>query len=177
MGGSGSGTPTIPTSRSSSALAPPRHSVAALPDGRIVTNGNDGRVRLWDPDHPNQPVDLGHHHGQVSSVVLPDGRIITGGTNGRVRLLDPDQPEYRNELGQLNAFMTTAAVLPDGRIATHQASARVRLWHPDHPARPWIDIHVDASALAASANQGDAAWLVIGDRGVSVWLCPPSPAV
>ena len=58
--------------------------VAVLPDGRVVTGGDDGRVRLWDPAEPGtHPVELGRHAGGVRAVaVLPDGRLVTGEAAG-----------------------------------------------------------------------------------------------
>ena len=38
--------------------------VAVLPDGRVVTGGDDGRVLVWDPAEPGTgPVELGRHDG------------------------------------------------------------------------------------------------------------------
>ena len=64
---------------------------AALPDGRVVTGGDDGRVRLWDPAEPvADPVELGRPEGGVRAMaVLPDGRVVTRGDDWRVRLWDP----------------------------------------------------------------------------------------
>ena len=38
------------------------NAVAVLPDGRVVSGGGDGRVRLWDLAHPGAPVELGTHN-------------------------------------------------------------------------------------------------------------------
>ena len=39
--------------------------VAVLPDGRVVSGGDDGRVLVWDPARPGGPVELGRHDGLV----------------------------------------------------------------------------------------------------------------
>jgi WD40 repeat protein len=56
--------------------------LAVLPDGRIVSGEDDGRVRVWDPVAPGaSPVELGHHDGQVRVLAaLPDGRVASGGS-------------------------------------------------------------------------------------------------
>ena len=51
--------------------------VAVLPDGRVVSGGDDGRVLVWDPAAPEAgPVELGRHDG--------DG-VCGGGAAGRAR--------------------------------------------------------------------------------------------
>ncbi|HSZ29283.1 MAG TPA: hypothetical protein VK784_05935, partial [Pseudonocardiaceae bacterium] len=63
--------------------------VAVLPDRRVVTGGDDGRVRMWDPVGAT-PVEFGRHDDWVRAVaVLPDGRVVTGGDDRRVRVWDP----------------------------------------------------------------------------------------
>ena len=77
--------------------------VAVLPDGRVVSGGADGRVRVWNLATPGVgPVELGGHDGTVWAVaVLPDGRVVSGGGDGRVRVWDPAVPDSGPvELGQ-----------------------------------------------------------------------------
>ena len=68
--------------------------IAVLPDGRIVTTGNDeGLVLAWDPAHPGAPDQIGDHGSNVLAIaVLLDGRVVTGGDDGRILVWDPDQP-------------------------------------------------------------------------------------
>ena len=145
-------------------------SAAVLPDGRIVTGGDDGRVRLWDPDHPDQPVEIGHHDDRVWSVaVLPDGRIVSGGTDGRVRLWDPDHPDQPVEIGDHHGWVISVAVLPDGSIVSGGTDGRVRLWDPDHPNQP-VEIGHHDDRVISVAVLPDGSIVSGGDDGrVRLW--------
>ena len=69
------------------------NSVAALPDGWVVSGGTDGRVLMWHPARPNaRPTELSRHDGWVNSVAaLPDGWVVSGGTDGQVRVWDDQE--------------------------------------------------------------------------------------
>src|SRR5262249_24915767 len=53
------------------------NAVAYLPDGRVATAGEDGRIALWRPGEP-QPVAVleGHTAPVVSLAVSPDGKML-----------------------------------------------------------------------------------------------------
>jgi len=76
--------------------------VAVDPQGRwVVTGGDDLRVRLWHPDRPGQPTELGSHDRRVTAVAVdPHGRwVVTGGDDLRVLLWHADRPGQPTELG------------------------------------------------------------------------------
>ncbi|MFD8003825.1 WD40 repeat domain-containing protein [Streptomyces mirabilis] len=61
--------------------------LATLPDGRIVSGGHDGQVRLWDLANPDaQTVLLDHHDRAVVVAELPDGRVANAGQDRQIRL-------------------------------------------------------------------------------------------
>ncbi len=144
--------------------------VAALPDGRVVTGGNDRRVRLWDPDQPGTPVELGTHDDGVSAVaVLPDGRVVTGGGDRRVLLWDPDRPGTPLEPGTHDDWVRAAAALPDERVVTGGTDRRVRLWDPDRPGTP-LELGTHDDSVAAVAVLPDGRVVTGGDdRRVLLW--------
>ena len=115
--------------------------VAALPDGRVVSGGWDGRVWVWDPATPEAAqLELGSHDGWVQAVaVLPDGRVVSGGDDGRVRVWDPATPEaaqFRlsgDDDDDSLVAVQAVAVLPDGRVVSGGDDGRVRVWDPDTP--------------------------------------------
>ena len=113
--------------------------LAALSDGRVLSGGKDGRVRLWRTDQPGVPVELVFGNGdwdeEVTAVAeISDGRLVTGHAGGSVRLRRNfyDAPV---ELGtHVDAFhWGVRAVLSDGCVVTAGSDWRVRLWHTDQP--------------------------------------------
>ena len=88
--------------------------VAVLPDGRVVTGGDDGRVLTWDPARPGvDPAELGWHGGTVRAMaLLADGRVVTGGVDRRVLVWHP--LEASTQVVQLNCSVTALATAPLG---------------------------------------------------------------
>jgi len=119
-------------------------SVAVLPrpTGRhwLATGGDDGTVRLWDPNtgRPVGPTLIGHT-GPVYSVVAlprPDGWwLVTGSAKGSVRLWDPDSgTPVGSVLTGHTGPVSSIVVLPrpDGRhwLVSGGYDGTVRLWDP-----------------------------------------------
>ena len=107
-----------------------------LPDGRVVTGGDDGRVLVWDPAVPGAgPAELGRHDGWVRAVaVLADGRVVTGGDDGRVLVWDPADPApARPSWAATTARCGRWRCWPDGRVVTGGHDGRVLVWDPAAP--------------------------------------------
>jgi Trypsin-like peptidase domain/WD domain, G-beta repeat len=145
----------------------PVRAVAVLPDGRVVSGGNDERVLLWDPAAPETgPADLGRHDDGVGAVaVLPDGRVVSGDVGGRVLVWDPAAPEAGPAyLGRDDDGVGAVAVLPDGRVVSGDVGGRVLVWDPAAPeAGPaatttgwgrWRCCRTGASSAAATSAGG-----------------------
>jgi WD40 repeat protein len=114
-------------------------SLAALPDGRVVSGGTDGRLLVWESgEGGSQPLKLGRHEGQVRAVAaLPDGRVVSGGTDGRVLRWDAGQARSQpGELGRHEDWVRGVAALPDGRVVSGGADGRVLLWETKAGSQP-----------------------------------------
>ena len=140
--------------------------MAVLPDGRVVSGGDDGRVLAWDPAGSGTgPAELGRHDDGVRAVsVLPDGRVVSGGYDGRVLVWDPA------ELGRHHGWVWAVAVLPDGRVVSGGDDGRVLVWDPDIRIEI-ADLRCSVIALASGPLDPGRCSLVIAhqDAGFSVW--------
>ena len=149
--------------------------VAVLPDGRVVTGGNNPRVMVWDPSHPGAaPVQLGTHDYAVrAAAVLPDGRVVTGGDDHRVMVWDPGHPGAAPvQLGTRDDPVWAVAVLPDGRVVGGGAEGRVLVWDPGNPGAAPVQLGTYDRMVEAVAVFPDGRVVTSGDRDdprVLVW--------
>ena len=132
------------------ALAPPA-------DGRIVSGGLDGAVRLWDPPGPDYlGLELGRHQAVMAVTVTLDDQIMSVGLGGEVRVWDRDIPgTIRNELNCRSAARTVAAT-PNGRTVCGCADGVIRLW--DHQT-------INDRSTAVADYRGTISALAIGPDG------------
>ena len=123
--------------------------VAVLPDGRLVSGGDDW-IRVWDLALEYiVPVGLGRHDGMTRALaVLPDGRVVTGGEDSRVRVWDPAMAASPVELGSNGGRPLAVAVLPDGRVVTGGHDGQVLVWDPAQGATAIVIGRHDGTVLA-----------------------------
>ncbi len=146
--------------------------IAVLPDGRVVSGGDDGRVRVWDPAAVASPVELIGHRGIVRAVAaLPDGRVVSAGDDRRVLLWDPDTvgaPVV--ELGRHGRMVWALAVLPDGRVVSGGDDWRVLLWDSRKVGATPVGLNGHRSSVRAVAALPDGRVVSAGDdRRVLLW--------
>ena len=151
------------------------HAVAIAPDGTwLATAGDDGSVRIWDPDSGQQRAALGGRDRPLYAVAIaPDGTWLAsaGGYDKSVRIWDLATGRQRAVLGGGRA-VRAVAIAPDG---TWLASAggydkSVRIWDLA-TGRQRAVLGGDAGAVRAVAIAPDGTWLASGgdDGVVRIW--------
>lgn len=111
------------------------NTVATLNNGRILSGGSDGLVRIWDPTQPNaEPIIFTAHIGQVLAIAeLPDGRVASGDNHEELHIWDPNEPAPRPDF-TLSTSSAALGLLPDGRlVSTHPQQSLVQIWDPSTP--------------------------------------------
>jgi WD40 repeat protein len=153
--------------------------VAVLPDGRVVTGGEDSRVLLWDPAVPGLAAELGRHDGGLTAVaVLPGERVVTGGWDGRVLIWDLAAPGTAPaELGRHDGAVGAVAVLLDGRVVTGggRFDGRVLMWDPASLGAAPVVLGLIDGEVAAMAVLPDGRVVTGGDGGRVLLWDPGAP--
>ena len=136
--------------------------------GKVVSGGNDGVVRLWDPDAPEDVGrELGRHENYVRVVaVTGQGKVVSGGNDGVVRLWDPDVPEgVGRELGPYDGVVSLMAVTSQGKIV-FGCNKTLRLWDPEVPGDRGRELGRHEDHLWALAITGQGKVVSGGSDGV-----------
>jgi hypothetical protein len=148
--------------------------VAVLPDGRVVSGGDDERLLVWDPAQPgSDPVEVGRHADGVDAVaVLPDGRVVSGGADVRLLLWDPAQPgiNWIAPGGHHDSELRAVAVLPDGRVVSGGYDDWLLIWNAT-TQRLVAQLGCSVNGLAAvQASRSKASLVVVHEgHGFSIW--------
>jgi WD40 repeat protein len=96
-----------------------------LPDGRIVTGGEQGTIRIWNLDEPEKSIDLtGHTKVAMTLTTSPDAKLLFSGSPEDVRLWNL---ETGKEIEQDSTGCRGAAFLKSGQQIVHLSKNKVLL--------------------------------------------------
>ncbi|WP_330926814.1 WD40 repeat domain-containing protein [Candidatus Sororendozoicomonas aggregata] len=103
-------------------------SVTVLNDGRLVSGGSCGIIKVWNlnkPEGKRCEATLTHDGGVNCLTILPDGRLVSGSDDLTLKVWDLSKPvmEQRvSTLGDHKGSVESVTVLSDGRLASGSGS-------------------------------------------------------
>jgi len=148
------------------------NAVAILPDGRLATGGEDGRIAIWRPGF-GEPIQLfiGHTAPIVALAVSPDGqRLASASWDRTVRVWPVDGgPAMLLEGHKQN--VNGVAFLPDGSaVVSVSADPEIRIWPFGSGASTIVKL---AAPLNAVAVAPDGEIVAAGADGKLYFFSPP----
>jgi cytochrome c len=138
------------------------NALALLPDGRIASAGEGGRIALWAPGLGAAPTQiLEGHTGQIASLVARGGYLASAAWDGSVRLwnlADGSAQILEGHRGNVNAV----AFRPDGALVSAGFDGTIRLWAANGSNQIIAEAGLPLNALIALPDGGLAAGGVDG---------------
>lgn len=130
------------------------NAVAMLPDGRLVTGGDDGKVAIWRPGEtqPGQ-VFTGHTAPVVTLAVSPDGRRVASGSWDRtVRIWSLDGGKSIVLEGH-RQNVNGVAFTPDNKsLVSVSYDPQLRIWPLDGGAPTVVTLAVPLNSVAIARD-------------------------
>lgn len=124
-------------------------SLATLPDGRLVSSGEYGEIRLWPKDGTAAPQVLSHGSNVTSVAILTDGRLASGGIDGQIRLW-PKEGKAEPEILRHGSVVNSLAALPGGLLASGGEDGTIKIWLHGSESDPTV-LSPGSSVLSLSA--------------------------
>jgi WD40 repeat protein len=157
-------------------------SLAALPDGRVASGGQDNTVRIWNPAQPTaRPLTFEGDSGSISALaVLADGRVVSA-SDRSVRVWNTQDPHPTHGSPGKSGGIEALAVLPDGRVVSSSwHDATLWVWEPREPeCRPILVKEHGGRVLALAVLPDGRIVSARQDRTIRLWdpLQPASDPV
>jgi cytochrome c len=147
------------------------NAVAMLPDRRIVTGGEDGRIAIWRDAPQPQRVLTGHTAPIVALAVSPDGKTIASASWDRtVRLWPADAGEPRVLEGH-QQNVNGVAFSPDGKsVISVSHDPQLRIWPLAGGAPTIVTLATPLNAVAV-ARDGE---IVVGGADGTIFFFSPT---
>ncbi|MFF7455621.1 TIR domain-containing protein [Kitasatospora sp. NPDC008115] len=137
-------------------------------DPLLVTGGNDGRVRLWDPASGRSRQLLRGHGRRIGSLTFSgDGTLLAaGGNDGAIRVWDPSTGCRLRELSGRSSRLVSAVFSPEEAVlATATNDGDLCLWNARtgeylremdvETEHVWAEAFSADGTLVATANDDD----------------------
>lgn len=140
------------------------NAVLALPDGRFVTGGEDGRVVLWraGDDKPVR-VDKPHDAPVAGLAASADGALIASAAwDGQARIADTATGREIRRLEGHKGNVNAVAFLPGGALVTASYDATARVWPADGSVPRVVEFDTPLNAVATLP---DGRFVVAGADG------------
>jgi cytochrome c len=138
------------------------NALALLPDGRIASAGEGGRIALWPPGLGAEPAQtLEGHTGQIAALAARGQTLASAAWDGSVRLwnlADGSAKILEGHRGNVNAVAFRA----DGALVSAGFDGTIRLWAADGTSQIIAEAGLPLNALIALPDGGLAAGGVDG---------------
>jgi cytochrome c len=138
------------------------NALALLPDGRIASAGEGGRIALWAPGLGAEPAQiLEGHTGQVAALAARGENLASAAWDGSARLwnlADGSAKILEGHRGNVNAVAFRA----DGTLVSAGFDGTIRLWAADGSNQIIAEFGLPLNALLALPDGGLAAGGVDG---------------
>jgi cytochrome c len=131
------------------------NAVAILPDGRLVTAGEDGRIAIWTAgsDHPDKVLE-GHRGPIVSVAVSPDGATLASASWDWTVRLWPLAGGAPRVLEGHQQNVNGVAFAPDGTLVSAGYDLTLRLWPPDGGEPTQVTLPSPLNSVAVAPDGG-----------------------
>jgi cytochrome c len=138
------------------------NALALLPDGRIASAGEGGRIALWAPGLGAAPAQiLEGHTGQIAALAARGGYLASAAWDGSVRLWNLAHGSAQileGHRGNVNAV----AFRPDGALVSAGFDGTIRLWAANGSNQIIAEAGLPLNTLIALPDGGLAAGGVDG---------------
>ncbi|MCA3287945.1 MAG: hypothetical protein ING09_15465 [Roseomonas sp.] len=138
------------------------NALVLLPDGRIASAGEGGRIALWAPGLGAAPAQvLEGHTGQIAALAARGGYLASAAWDGSVRLwnlADGSAQILEGHRGNVNAV----AFRPDGALVSAGFDGTIRLWATNGSNQIIAEAGLPLNALLVLPDGGLAAGGVDG---------------
>jgi cytochrome c len=161
------------------------NAVAALPDGRWITAGEEGRIAVWKTDGSMPDTVFEAHRGPVVALaVSPDGRMLASASwDGTARLTPLAGGEGRSLVGH-QGNVNGVGFFSDGTVVTGGYDAALRFWSPSGTpsvsvtvASPIYALTISRDVVAAAGSDGIVRFIARDGRLAGEVETQPLPVI